>query len=170
MGQPVALTRQDHTASELRKLAGGCDDAEAVRRILAIAAVQDGCSRTEAARNHGMDRQTLCDWVHRYNAAGIAGLSSRKSPGRAAALNEQQRQELKTIVINGPDPEKQNVVRWRCRDLCQEVDRRYQVHVHERTMGKWLRQLGLTRLQPRPSHPKKDAAAQELFKKVLALP
>jgi transposase len=96
MGQAVEITRQDHSAADLRKLAGKCDDAAVVRRLLAIAAVLDGSSRTEAARHNGMDRQTLRDWVHRYNGEGIAGLTSRQSPGRAPALNKAQMQELKT--------------------------------------------------------------------------
>ncbi len=104
MGQPIAITRQDHTASDLRKLAGRCDDAEVVRRTLAIAAVLDGSPRGEAAQNNGMDRQTLCDWVHRYNAEGVAGLSSRKSPGRAPALSKEQMEELKTPCGQRPRP------------------------------------------------------------------
>ena len=75
--------------------------------------------------------------------------------------------ELKALVLKGPDPEKNNVVRWRCVDLRDEVAERFDVTVSERTIGKWLRKLGLTRLQPRPFHPKKDAAAQEAFKKTL---
>jgi transposase len=165
MGQAVEITRHDHSAADLRKLAGKCGDAEVVRRLLAIAAVLDGSSRTEAARHHGMDRQTLRDWAHRYNGEGIAGLASRQSPGRAPVLSKEQRQELKALVVDGPDPGTHKVVRWRCCDLRAEVDRRFQVKVHERTIGKWLRGLGLTRLQPRPCHPKRDIAAQELFKK-----
>lgn len=165
MGQAIEITRHEHSAAALRRLAGQGDDAEVVRRLLALAAVLDGCSRTEAARHSGMDRQTLRDWVHRYNAEGIAGLTSRQSPGRAPSLGAEQMQALKALVIDGPDPETHKVVRWRCCDLRAEVDRRFQVRVHERTIGKWLRALGLTRLQPRPFHPKKDLAAQELFKK-----
>ena len=165
MGQAIEITRHEHPAADLRRLAGRCGDAEVVRRLLAIAAVLDSSSRTEAARRNGMDRQTLRDWVHRYNAEGIAGLTSRRSPGRAPSLSQEQRRELKALVTDGPDPETHKVVRWRCCDLRAEVARRFQVKVHERTIGKWLRALGLTRLQPCPSHPKKDLAAQELFKK-----
>lgn len=75
---------------------------------------------------------------------------------------------LRELVVNGPDPEADKVVRWRCADLREQVARRFSVDVHERTIGKWLRQLRLTRLQPRPFHPKKDAAAQEAFKKTSA--
>lgn len=76
--------------------------------------------------------------------------------------------ELKALVIEGPDPERHDVVRWRCLDLREEVARRFDVQVHERTIGKWLRQLGLTRLQPRPVHPKKDADAEVSFEKNFA--
>ena len=169
MGQAIPITRHDHSAAELRKLAGESDDAEVVRRLLAIAMVLDGCCRTEAAGNNGMDRQTLCDWVHRYNTEGVAGLKSRKSPGRPPALNKEQMQEFKTLVVNGPDVQKHKVVRWRCCDLREEIASRYEVNLHERTVGKLLRRVGLTRLQPRPSHPKKDPEAQELFKKALPM-
>ena len=76
--------------------------------------------------------------------------------------------ELKALVIKGPDPEKDQVVRWRCQDLREEVARRFSVEVHESTIGKWLHKLGLTRLQPRPFHPRKDVEAQETFKKISA--
>jgi transposase len=73
--------------------------------------------------------------------------------------------ELRELVIAGPDPKLHKVIRWRCLDLREEVARRFSVIVPERTIGKWLRKLKLTRLQPRPYHPKKDAAAQQAFKK-----
>jgi transposase len=80
-------------------------------------------------------------------------------------LNDAQMAELKAAVLKGPDPETHGVVRWRCVDLRAEVARRFTIEVTERTIGKWLRKLGLTRLQPRPFHPKKDEAAQAAFKK-----
>jgi transposase len=165
MALALEITRKDHTAAELRSIAGRCNDAAQVRRLLALALVLDGRSRTEAAEQNGMDRQTLRDWVHRYNDAGIAGLQSRKSPGRAPALDAAQRAELRQLVVDGPDPERDEVARWRCADLRDEVAHRFDVEVHESTIGKWLHQLGLTPLQPRPCHPKKDAAAEEAFKK-----
>ena len=112
-----------------------------------------------------MDRQTLCDWVHRYNATGIDGLKSRRSPGRAPALSAAQVAELRALVVAGPDPAEHRVVRWRCVDLQAEVLRRFSVEVHESTIGRWLHELRLTRLQPRPGHPKKIAEAEEAFKK-----
>ncbi len=127
--------------------------------------VLEGCSRAEAAERNGMDRQTLRDWVHRYNEAGVDGLASRTGPGPTPRLNPAQMQQLRELVLAGPDPQVHKVMRWRCVDLRDEVARRFAVTVDEDTIGKWLRKLKLTRLQPRPYHPKKDAAAQEAFKK-----
>ena len=165
MSAAIKITRMDYTAAELRAVAARCSDGGQTRRLLAIAMILDGASRLDAARQAGMDRQTLRDWVHRYNEAGIHGLVSRKAPGAAAKLTEAQMAELRELVIAGPDPDVHKVIRWRCVDLCAEVTRRFSVTVPERTIGKWLRKLKLTQLQPRPHHPKKDAAAQEAFKK-----
>ena len=170
MSRGIALTRLEHTAVELRALAAKCRDAAQTRRLLAIAMIQEGLPRLDAARQAGMDRQTLRDWVHRYNEAGPVGLVSRKPPGAAAKLNPAQMAELREVVIAGPDPDIHKVIRWRCVDLRDEVSRRFSVNVPERTIGKWLHKLGLTRLQPRPYHPKKDAVAQETFKKISLLP
>src|SRR3546814_9196544 len=104
MGARLEITRRDQTSAELRALSGRCCDGAQVRRLLALALVLEGHSRTEAARLSGMDRQTLRDWVHRYNDEGVAGLKSRSSPGRAPALSEPQRAELRELVIRGPDP------------------------------------------------------------------
>jgi transposase len=163
MGRALEITRMDHTAAELRTAAGKSSDAAQVRRLLAIALVLDGDARRQAAEQTGMDRQTLRDWVHRYNHEGIDGLKSRSSPGRAPLLTGAQKATLKALVIAGPDPERDKVVRWRCIDLREEIACRFSVEVHESTVGKWLHQLGLTRLQPRPCHPKKGAAEERGF-------
>ncbi len=118
------------------------------------------CAGGGLTRRGGVD-----DWVHRYNAEGIAGLSDARRSGRPAALSQAQMQELKDLVLAGPDLANDGVVRWRCIDLRSVIEARYEVVVHERTVGKLLRRMGLTRLQPRPYHPKKDADAQEAFKK-----
>jgi transposase len=166
MGQPLAITRTALSASELRAQAAKSSDGAVVRRLLALALVREGHSRTVAATLSGMSRQTLGDWVHRYNVAGIVGLSSRTSPGRPPVLSAAQRAELKALVLAGPDPERHAVVRWRCRDLCAEIAARWSVVVCEQTVGRWLRQLHLTRLQPRPCHPAKDPEAEAAFKKL----
>ena len=165
MGGAVKVTRTDHTAMELRLLAAKSRNAAQARRMLGIAMVLDGASRADAARQAGMDRQTLRDWVHRYNEGSIEGLVSRAAPGAAPKLSAAQMTELRELVVAGPDPALHQVVRWRCLDLRAEVTRRFSVTVPERTIGKWLRKLKLTRLQPRPYHPKKDEEAQQEFKK-----
>jgi transposase len=165
MGAPVTITRHDFTAAELRTASSKCTDGAQVRRILALALVLEGRPRREAATLNGMDRQTLSDWVHRYNAEGIDGLRSRKSPGREPFLSNAQKAELRALVIQGPDPAIHKVVRWRCADLRAEVARLWSVEVHENTISAWLGELGLTRLQPRPVHPKKDPDAETAFKK-----
>jgi transposase len=165
----IAITRFQYNAAELRDLAVKSRDTAQSRRLLAIAMVLDGSSREEAARQAGMDRQTLRDWVHRYNDLGADGLVSRRAPGRARKLTAAQMQEFRALAVAGPDPAVHHVARWRCVDLRDEVARRFGVTVQERAIGKWLRKLGLTRLQPRPYHPKKDPAAEEAFKKTSVL-
>ena len=167
MGKPIAITRSDLTADELRAVAAKCRDGAKVRRLLALGLILEGHTRTEAAKRSGMQRQTLRDWVHRYNQEGVDGLTSGHGPGQPPSLTAEQMSELKALVIKGPDPVKHGVVRWRCVDLRAEVARRYTVDVTDGTIGKWLRKLDLTRLQPRSFHPKRDAAAPEAVKETL---
>lgn len=166
MGKAIEVTRVTLSASELRALATGTRDGTVVRRLLAIAMVLEGHSRAEAARLNGMDRQTLRDWVHRYNDEGVNGLRSRLIPGRPGALNEAQLEELWAMVLKGPDPERHQVIRWRCADLRDEIAARWSIDLHERSVGRLLHRLNLTRLQPRPHHPQKDVVAQEAYKKI----
>ena len=133
--------------------------------MLALALVLEGSSREEAARAAGMDRQTLRDWVHRYNAEGLAGLRDRPRSGRKPRLTPEQEAELATAVERGPGPDRDGVVRWRRIDLQALIEARFAVRLHERSVGKVLRRLGFTRLSVRPEHPKADEAAQEAFKK-----
>ena len=165
MGAALKISRTDYTGAQLRGVSARCSDGAQVRRLLAVALVLDGYSRREAAALNGMDRQTLADWVHRYNVLGVDGLKSLRSPGRGPALTEAQRAELRALVIKGPDLEVHQVTRWRCVDLRDEVASRFSVEVHEGTIGRWLNELGLTRLQPRPEHPQKAPEAEATFKK-----
>ena len=161
----VAITRKELGAVELRREARRCRDTAASRRMLALALVLEGSSREEAARAAGMDRQTLRDWVHRYNEAGLAGLRDRPRSGRKPRLTAEQEAELVTAVERGPDPDRDGVVRWRRVDLRALIEARFAVRLHERTVGEVLRRLGFARLSVRPKHPKADAAAQAAFKK-----
>ena len=161
----VALTRLELDARALRREATRCRDAKAARRMLALALVLEGASREDAARHAGMDRQTLRDWVHRYNAQGLAGLADRPHPGPTPRLTPAQQAELVQIVENGPDPETDGVVRWRRVDLQAVIAERFGVQLHERSVGKLLRRLGFARLSVRPKHPKSEPEAQDAFKK-----
>jgi transposase len=137
--------------------------------MLALALVMEGKARTEAAISCGMDRQTLRDWVHRYNAEGLEGLLDRHRSGRRRLLTAAQEAEIARLVEAGPDLETHGVVRWRCVDLQKVIAERFEVDMAERTVGKLLKKLEFTRLSPRPFHPKKDAEAQEAFKKLRLL-
>jgi transposase len=132
--------------------------------MLALALVLEGSSREEAARHAGMDRQTLRDWVHRYNAGGLAGLRDRPRSGRKPRLTPEQGAELAAVVERGPDPDRDGVVRWRRIDLKALIEARFDVRLHERSVGKVLRRLGFARLSVRPRHPKADEAAQAAFR------
>src|ERR671929_2206572 len=161
----IAITRQELGAGELRREARRCRDAAASRRMLALALVLEGSSRAEAARHAGMDRQTLRDWVQRYNAEGLPGLHDRPRSGRKPRLTPEQEAELVTAVERGPDPDRDGVVRWRRTDLKALIEARFGVRLHERSVGKVLRRLGFARLSVRPKHPLSDPAAQDAFKK-----
>src|SRR5215212_434746 len=160
----VAIMRRELDAAGLRVEARRCRDAAAARRMLALALVLDGASRENAARHAGMDRQTLRDWVHRYNEEGLAGLHDRRRPGPKPRLTPEQEAELAAEVERGPDPERDGVVRWRRIDLKALIETRFDVRLHERSVGKVLRRLGFARLSVRPRHPKADEAAQAAFR------
>ena len=160
----LAITRHDLSIAELRQAAARSRDANAARRMLAIALVLEGCSREEAAESCGMDRQTLRDWVHRYNAEGIAGLANRRAPGPAPRLSAEQEAAVGRWIEEGPDLERDGVGRWRCRDLQERIRQKFGVSLHERTVGKLLTKLRFRRLSVRPQHPQSDPAAQAAFR------
>ena len=161
----IAITRNDLTAAQLRHGAARSRDANAARRMLALALVLEGKSRSEAASSCGMDRQTLRDWVHRYNALGLAGLADRKAPGASPRLSPSQMREVAELVRQGPDPAVHGVVRWRRIDLSRLIEERWGVTLAERSVGDLLRRLGVRRMSVRPRCPEQDVAAQEAHKK-----
>jgi transposase len=165
----VAITRLDYTASQLRGEAKRTEDADAARRMLALALVLDGKPRSEAAISCGMDRQILCDWVHRYNAEGLAGLRNRTAPGAKPKLSAEQEREVAELVRRGPDLAEHGVMRWRRIDLARVIEQRYGVKLAERSVGDLLRRLGFRRISVRPRCPEQDVAAQEAHKKTLPI-
>jgi transposase len=161
----VSVTRVDLSVADLRLAARRLLDPKQTRRVLAIAMVLDGFSREDAAQACGMDRQTLRDWVHRYNEAGLAGLADRPRSGRPASLTAAEQGQLSAWVDEGADLARDGVVRFRRADLRDRVAGKFGVYLHERSIGKVLRHLAYRRLSVRPLHPQTDLAAQETFKK-----
>ena len=164
MPASVAL-RADFDARHLRKLASRSKDANRSRRLLALAAVYDGMCRSDAAKVGGMDRQTLRDWVHRFNDEGPDGLTNRKAPGQARWLSEAHMKELSGIVEVGPDPVVDGVVRWRRVDLKRVIEERFGVAYSERTISSLLADLGFAHISARPQHPRQDERIIKAFKK-----
>lgn len=164
----VKITRDDMTAQDLRAAAGSEKDGRVVRRLLAIAFVLEGASRKTASESCGMDRQTLRDWVYRYNTEGIAGLADRVGGGVAPRLSADQMAQLAGWVEAGPDPARDGVVRWRRADLAHRIESAFGIELHERTVGTYLAKLGFRRLSVRPEHPNADPEAQAAFKKTSA--
>lgn len=162
----AALTiRKDRTPAVLRREAKNESDARVARRILAIANALDGMSREDAARSAGMDRQTLRDWVLRYNAHGLEGLGDRWGDGRPPRLTPAEQAELLEIVLAGSDPEATGISAYTREDLAAICQQRFGKSFHPSSMSRVLKRLGLSRQKTRPSHPMKDPAAQAAFKK-----
>jgi len=161
----LSITRTDLTVEQLRAAAAREPDAKIARRILAIAMVLAGHSRQAAAEAQAMERQTLRDWVIRYNEHGLEGLADRPRPGRPALLSADQEAQLERWVEQGPDLAKDGVVRWRRFDLRERIMQRFGITMHERSVGKVLRRLNFRRISVRPQHPQSDDVAQEAFKK-----
>lgn len=159
--------RTDFTARELRRLAKKAKDVNQSRRLLSLAAVLNGMSRAEAAMIGGMDRQTLRDWVHRFNTAGPDGLLDNWASGPTTRLSAAQKAELTRIVEMGPDKEVDGVVRWRRIDLKRVIAERFGVDYCERYVGTLLRKLGFSHISARPRHPAQDAEIVAAYKKTL---
>jgi transposase len=118
MSNPVSL-RGDFKAPQLRALAKKTKDGPQARRLLTLAAIYDGATRTEAARIGGVTLQIIRDWVMRFNTRGAAGLIDGKSPGQPSRLDDVQRQAIERMIESGPIPAIHGVVRWRLIDLAQ---------------------------------------------------
>jgi len=163
---PSALPlRNDYSAADLRRLAKQARDTNRSRRLLSLAAVLDGMNRTDAARVGGMDRQTLRDWVVRFNKQGPDGLRDIHAGGLPPRLSSERLAELAAIVEAGPDREKDGVVRWRRIDLQRVVKERFGVEFCERYIGTILQRLGFSHMSARPRHPKQNGEIVEAFKK-----
>jgi transposase len=164
MSIPVSL-RGDFEASQLRALAKKTKDGPQARRLLALAAIYDGATRTEAAKIGGVTLQIIRDWVMRFNARGAAGLLDGKSPGQPSRLNDVQRQALVRMIESGPIPAIHGVVRWRLIDLAQWIYEEFRITVAKQTLSRELRAMGYRKLSARPRHHAQAEGAIEDFKK-----
>ena len=164
MGARLAI-RQDLPAEELRRLARQESDGRVACRLLGVANALDGMSREQAARQAGMDRQTLRDWVIRFHAEGVEGLRDRPKSGRRPWLDEGQLATFKALVLRGADPERDGVSTWPAKDLCRLVEQRFGVVYSENGMLRLLHDLDLSWQKARPVHPEADRNAQARFKK-----
>jgi len=161
---PIAL-RADFDAPRLRALAKGCKEGSQARRLLALAAIYEGASRTEAAAIGSVTLQIVRDWVLKFNAHGPAGLIDRKPPGQTPRLKAEHRAALIQVIEAGPIPAIHGVVRWRLIDLCQWLWDEFQVRVAKSTLSRELRAIGYRKLTARPRHHAQAEGAVEAFKK-----
>jgi transposase len=164
MPRALAL-RSDYSATELRRLARRSRDAAQARRLLALAAIYDGGTRSEAARLGDVTLQVVRDWVVRFNAEGPVGLIDRKAPGPTPRLSDAHRRALAAQIEAGPTPAIHGVVRWRLCDLGQWLWEEFRVSVSMQTLSRELRAMGYRRLSARPKHHAQAAGAIEAFKK-----
>lgn len=164
MGQAIEL-RLDFDGVQLRRLARASKHANQARRLLALAEIYDGGSRSRAAQIGGVGVQIIRDWVERFNARGPEGLIDGKARGNPAKLNDDQRRALAEIVEKGPTPEVHGVVRWRLVDLAKWLEEQFDVILDETNISRELKKLGYVKLSARPRHHAQDEVALEAFKK-----
>lgn len=164
MGTALAL-RSDYDASALRRLGRSSGDAGQTRRLLSLAMIYDGASRTQAACVGGVGLQIVHDWVVKFNARGPQGLIDGKAPGKKPTLSDEHRRALAAITEKGPTPYLHGVVRWRCKDLVQWLFDEFGITVSEHIVGRELRAMNYRKLSTRPRHHKQDPAVIEAFKK-----
>ena len=164
MSAPTPL-RQDFDAPQVRGLARKTKDGPQARRLLALAAIYDGATRTEAAKIGGVGLQIIRDWVLRFNARGPDGLLDGKSTGQPSKLNDTQRQAIAGMIESGPIPAVHGVVRWRLIDLAQWIFEESRITIAKQTLSRELRAMGYRKLSARPRQHAQAEGAIEDFKK-----
>jgi len=157
--------RSDFDAAALRRIARRSKDGPQARRLLALAAISEGASRTEAARIGGVTRQIVRDWVVKFNAHGPEGLIDRKPPGPPSRLTDAHRTALMERIDEGPIPSVHGVVRWRLVDLIQWLWEEFRVTISKQTLSREVRALGYRKLSARPRHHARSEAEVSAFKK-----
>ncbi len=158
--------RSDFDASGLRVLARNSKDAGQARRLLALAMIYEGGTRTEAAKTGGVTLRIVRDWVVEFNACGPSGLIGGKGPGQPSLLNDAQRAALAAVVESGPAPAVYGVVRWRLVDLCHWVWEMSRISISPQAMSRELRAMDCRKLSVRPRHHGQAEGAIALFNRV----
>ena len=164
MAAPIDL-RNDFDSVSLRRLAKRTRDATQSRRLLALAEVYDGGSRTDASRIGGVGLQIIRDWVLRFNARGPDGLGRWEVTGRTSKLNADHRRALAEVVEAGPVPAVDGVVRWRRKDLARWLLETFAISLDETTVGRELKALGFAKISARPRTTRKTSWPSRLLKK-----
>lgn len=167
---PSLPLRADFDEKKTRAVARRSKDGPQARRLLALAAIYDGASRSEAAVIGGVTVQIVRDWVEKFNKHGPDGLIDRKAPGKPSLLSDEHRKALAAIIESGPTPAIHGVVRWRIIDLCQWLYEEVRVSVSKQTLSRELRALGYRKLSARPRHHAQKPEEAEAFKKRGLLP
>jgi transposase len=162
---PIPL-RADYDTQKVRAAARAAKDGPQARRLLALAAIYDGASRTEASRVGGVTVQIVRDWVVKFNAEGPAGLIDRKPPGQPSRLRDADRAAVAEVIESGPIPAVHGVVRWRVIDLCAWFWSERGVKIAKQTLSRELRRMGYRKLSARPRHHAQAEGAIEHFKKL----
>src|SRR3954464_2061259 len=165
MGRAITIRTDLGTATDLRRMAKQQGGRRTTLRLLAIANAMDGMSRAQAARSAGIERQSLCDAIKRFNAEGIAGLVDRPKGHRSQRLSEAEQAVLINLILRGPDPEKGEPCAWTLPDLCRFIEKRFDKSMSPRPRSRALRRPGHSRQRARPVPPQKTPKAAATFEK-----
>jgi transposase len=133
--------RSDFRASRLRALAAESDRVH-TKRLLALAAIYDGATRTEAAQLSDVDPQTIRSWVVRFNAQGPDGLLRPKAQGRPSKLNDAQRKTIADLVNRNAVPVANTGEKWELADLTRWIIREFGIKLAKRTLSRELCAMG----------------------------
>lgn len=158
---------KQHTSLELIKLSKQTADPRMRLRLLALAHFMEGANRTQVAAMTKVSRRIVNQWVSNYLNLGLAGLESKKSPGRPGRLTDAQQEQLTEMLSQAAKSETGG--RLTGQDIKQYVLAEFGVDFHLNHVYKLLRKLGFSWLSSRSRHPKQDPEVIETFKKVPAV-
>src|SRR5258708_39666664 len=114
-----------------------------------------------------MDRQTLRDWVIRFNEQGADGLINIPSPGMPPKLNAIHTAFLARIVEEGPIPAIHGVVRWRACQLIMPLREEFWLSLSDDTTYPAPKNVNISHLNARPTASQQNHEAMYPFKKTM---